>query len=92
MLTSPGPHVTHAWQGVVHLTVHTVLQQHQPPVPRSVARTAAAPRKAELARSTPADMSSLRGVLGVSTLARSETAADKVRKRLEERRRAEAAP
>ena len=32
----------------------------------------------------------MKGVLGVSTLARSETAADRVRRRLEERQRAAA--
>ena len=39
----------------------------------------------------PPSMGSLKGVLNVSTLARTETAADRVKKRLEERRRAEGA-
>mmetsp|Transcript_17997 Transcript_17997/g.36276 ORF Transcript_17997/g.36276 Transcript_17997/m.36276 type:complete len:168 (-) Transcript_17997:214-717(-) len=77
--------------GTLHLEVNTIIQQQQPPAaPKPPARPATTARKLDLARSTPADLSSLRGVVGVNALARSQTAADRVRQRLEERRRAEA--
>ena len=76
--------------GSLQLTVHTVIQQHQPALAKGPARPAALAKIAEVARRPP-DLGALRGVVGVSTLARSETAADRVLRRLEERRRAEAA-
>ena len=53
-------------------------------------RATRGPRAQQFGRPPPS-MGSLKGVLNVSTLARTETAADRVKKRLEERRRAEGA-
>jgi hypothetical protein len=85
--------------GVVRMKIHTVLQQQQPPAaPKGAQKLGAGGLKGgagaggvadRLRRSAP-EMGSLKGVLGVSALARSETAADRVRKRLEERQRAAA--
>ena len=81
-----------ATSGTLRVRMHTLVQQQQPapakPQP-SKAKTDAA-RRAEVRR-PPADLAALKGVVNISTLARAETAADRVKKRLEERRRAEAA-
>ena len=85
--------------GSIHIKIHTVLQQQQPPAAPKAAQKLAGGGKAggagagsvaeRLRRAAP-EMGSMKGVLGVSTLARSETAADRVRRRLEERQRAAA--
>ena len=77
--------------GSLRVRIHTIVQQQQPPAPpkAGVPKTKGdATRKPELRKSRP-DMGTLKGVFNVSALARSETAADRVKKRLEERRRAE---
>ena len=81
--------------GSVRLRLNTIVQQHQPPRPTTAAmlarqRATDGPRAQQFGRPPPS-MGSLKGVLNVSTLARTETAADRVKKRLEERRRAEGA-
>lgn len=77
--------------GSIQLRVHTLIQQHQAPVTPAASRlsTGGASRKPEV-RKPPADLGAMRGIVGVNTLARSETAKDRVQRRLDERRRAEA--
>ena len=80
--------------GSARVKIHTIVQQQQPPAaPKAAAQKAAGGagaggRAAERLRRSAPEMGSLKGVMGVSALARSETAADRVKKRLEERRRA----
>lgn len=77
--------------GSLTLKTSTIVQQQQAPLAtKPAAKGAAADKKAAdaLRRSAP-EMGSLRGVLGVNTLARSETNQDKVKRRYEERLRAQ---
>ena len=84
--------------GSVRVKLHTVVQQQQPaqaPKPGSQQAKAAAAAKGgagggKFPFKPEVGLGKLKGVLGVSALANSETAADRVKKRLEERRRAEA--
>lgn len=86
--------------GRLRVRVQTMIQQHQLPAATAkagggasaaarAATAAGAARKPDLVRRSAPEMGSLKGVLNVSTLARSETAADRVKRRLEERRRAD---
>jgi Meckel syndrome type 1 protein len=84
--------------GSVRVKINTIVQQQQPAAtPAAAAKAgaaakggAAAGKRGEPVRRSAPELGSLKGVLGVNTLARSETAHDRVRKRYEERQRAAA--
>ena len=82
--------------GRVRLRVNTIVQQHQPPQAPKAAQARGpqtadgAARRAQFGR-PPVSLGTLKGVANISMLGRSDTAADRVKKRLEERRRAEGA-
>ncbi len=73
--------------GRITLNARTLVQQYQPAIMQP--RTQRAEKKASERVRERADLGPLKGAVGVNRLGRSETAADRVKKRLEERRRAE---
>jgi len=74
--------------GTLRLKLHIVVQQHQPPAYKGPVRAAAASNRPTFTRGAP-DFGAVRGAAAISSLSRAPTNADKVIKRLEERRRAE---
>jgi hypothetical protein len=75
--------------GRVRVQIHTVVQQQQPAAAsKAPAKAKADATRRDFGRPKP-ELGTLKGVLNVSTLARAETAVDRVKKRLDERRRLE---
>ena len=79
----------------MRVKINTIVQQQQPAAaptakPGAAKGAPGAGKKGEPVRRSAPELGSFKGVLGVNTLARSETAQDRVRKRYEERQRAAA--